>query len=204
MRRPFFDDDTEEDDRPRTFLLRSIRATSFHGRHFTIPMYDSLPPYFDRPLKFDVTWIENLPTTDIPTNSISQIPLVDKYVARGYGDLISDEAANRTVLDWMRYFQQVKPPSSRKKKRLRAKRPEDAVPASQERVVTRSNILLLAGPSGSGKSTLIRVSAARCIVHIVELNASEDAKADRNQILLQGQLDFEPVFWCADPPTACS
>jgi chromosome transmission fidelity protein 18 len=199
MARVFFDDDNEDADRPRTFLLQSVRATSFHGRHLTIPAYDSLPPYFNRPLHFDVTWIENPPPPDIPLDSISDIPLVDKYVAHTYSELVSDEIANRTVLDWMRYFQQSKLTSGRKKKRSRAKRPEEAGTATDP-VVTRSNILLLSGPPGSGKSTLIRVAAARCGFHVIELNASEDARAERNQILLQGQLDFEPVFGARTRP----
>jgi chromosome transmission fidelity protein 18 len=95
----------------------------------------------------------------------------------------------------MRYFEQHKPRSTPRRRRgKRAKRPEDSIHETQEAVVARSHILLLSGPPGCGKSTLVRIAAARCGFHVVELNASEDVKVERNQVLLQNQLDFEPVF----------
>jgi hypothetical protein len=100
-----FDEEMEESDRPRAFLLKSLRATSFHGRQITIPMYDSIPPYFDRWLKFDVTWIDNPTLNDLPNDALWEMPFSEKYLARQYGDLISDEPMNRAVLDWVRYFE---------------------------------------------------------------------------------------------------
>jgi DNA polymerase III delta prime subunit len=90
----------------------------------------------------------------------------------------------------MRHFQHSRAPSGGP-----AKHAKDSVFAvSRDPVVTGSSLLLLAGPPGSGKSTLIRVAASRCGFHVVELNASDDARAERNQLLLQGPLDFAPVF----------
>jgi hypothetical protein len=59
-----FDEETEESDQSGAFLLKSLRVTSFRGRQITILMSDSMPPYFDRRLKFDDTWIENSPRSN--------------------------------------------------------------------------------------------------------------------------------------------
>ncbi|KAH0789388.1 chromosome transmission fidelity protein 18 [Histomonas meleagridis] len=184
-------DDYQEEEPPKrkTYLLNSIRATTFSGKSIIIPKYDSLPPYFERLSHYDVTWVNNPPFDEINIDKISDIPYVDKYYAKSYSDLISHEKVNKQVLNWLRCFQKRTVPKPTKKGRKRRNAKNNDEPS-----VESSHILLLSGPPGCGKSTLIRVVASYCRYHIVEINASDDVKEERNQILLQNGLNFKPVF----------
>ena len=183
-----FDEDFDVPIRPRTTLFKTLHATTASGRQISIPMYDRMPPYFDRPMKFDVQWAPRTPLDDEPISTGPTVPLVDKYVARQYGDLVSDEQSNRRVLDWLRRFSGQKTTKSKHNRRTKINKHGD------EEVVETSHVLMLSGPPGCGKSTLIRIAASLCGFHVCELNASEDVGSDRNQMLLNNQLDFEPVF----------
>lgn len=185
-----FDDIQEEPKaKKKSFLLNSVRVTSFSGKSISVPIYDSLPPYFDRTSHFDVNWIQNTPLKDIKFENISDIPYVDKYAAKSYSDLISNEKVNKQVLNWLRTFQKRKPKDPQNNKKRKNSKQND-----EENTVSNSHIMMISGPAGCGKSTLIRVIANYCNYHIVEINASEDVQEDRNQLLLQNQLDFKPVF----------
>lgn len=185
-----FDDIQEEPKiEKKSFLLNSIRVTSFSGKSVSIPIYDSLPPYFDRISHFDVTWIHNSPLKEIKYDNLSSTPYVDKYTAKSYSDLISNEKVNKQVLNWLRTFQKRKPKDLQNNKKRKNKIQND-----EENSVTNSHIMMISGPPGCGKSTLIRVIANYCNYHIIEINASEDVQDERNQLLLQNQLDFKPVF----------
>lgn len=180
--------DEPDSDPPRGSLLKQMRVTSFSGRDVTIPMFTQMPPYFDRPMRFDVKWVPNVPLENPKADVTTSTPLAEKYAARQYGDLISDEQSNRLVLDWLRNVKSGKSLIQSTKKKWK-KRGEEATAAAE-----LSHILLLAGPPGTGKSTLIRVVAAVCGFHVVEINASEDVSSDRNRLLLNNQIDFKPVF----------
>ncbi|OHS96770.1 ATPase, AAA family protein [Tritrichomonas foetus] len=180
----------------RTHLLNSLRATSFSGRQITVPKYDYMPPYFERTPEYNVTWNENPPLDDIVLKESNAKSFIEKYSAKSYSDLLSDEKANREVLNWLRQFKQPGKKKKEKEFRKRSSRKREAAAAAAEDGKSKkfSHILILSGPSGCGKSTLIRVASEIYHYHIIELNASEDTKNERNQILLQNQLDFEPVF----------
>ena len=188
---PEFDEDFDVPIRPRTTLLKTLRATTASGRQISIPMYDRMPPYFDRPIKFDVHWAPRIPLDDTPLGESTSVPLVDKYTARQYGDLVSDEQSNRRVLDWLRRFKKFRPSKAQKKKHNKQTKLNKY---GDEEAVEASHVLMLSGPPGCGKSTLIRVVASLCGFHVCELNASEDVASEKNQMLLNNQLDFEPVF----------
>lgn len=180
----------------KTYLLNSIKVTSFSGKSITIPKYDIFPPYFPPQKEYHLTWSEppKFDELSIPEDSVKSF--ADKYNAKSYGQLLSDEKANRQVLNWLQKFQENKKfqkiKSSKKKKNK--KNSADEVSAEDGKVMRSSHILIISGPSGCGKSTLVRVVASRCGYHVIELNASEDIKSERNHILLQNTLDFEPVF----------
>lgn len=193
----FQENDISELETRKTYLLNSIRATSFSGQPIKIPKYDVFPPYFDRHQDFDVSWVECLPKTEINIPEGLTKSFVDKYKARSYVDLISDERANREVLNWLRQYKEaplIQKVKESKKKRKNKKQIAAEVAAEDGKGIKSSHILILTGPPGCGKSTLVQIVAALCNYHIVELNASEDIKSDRNQILIQNQVNFEPVF----------
>lgn len=181
----------------KTFLRNLIGVTSFSGKQISIPKYDFFPPYFERPYNFDVSWVESSQEsqTTIPEGNIKSF--IDKYKPKSYVDLISEEKANREVLNWLRQFkssESLRKPKGSKKKRKSRKQEAAETAAEDGKGLRTSHVLILAGPPGSGKSTLVQVIAAHCNYHVIELNASEDMKNERNQILLTNQLDFQPVF----------
>ena len=136
----------------KTYLLNSIRVTSFSGRSVSIPKYDFFPPYFDRHQDFDVTWVQNMPPP--PQESITEVSsksFVEKYQAKSYVDLISDEKANREVLNWLRQFKELaatqKIKSSKKKKKNKKQLAAEAA-AEDGKGLKSSHMLILPGPSG--------------------------------------------------------
>ena len=191
------EDDLFEFQQRRHSYLSSFVATSYSGRQVTLPKYDFMPPYFDRTPEYNVTWSANPPLDESILKDSSTKSFVEKYAAKKYSDLLSDERANREVLNWLRQFKDgsfTKKKADNRKKKNNKKKVAMAAAEDEGKGINTSHILIIAGPPGCGKSTLIRVIARLCDYHIIELNASEDIKNERNQVLLQNQLDFEPVF----------
>lgn len=181
------------------YNVKAIPITTFSGERVSIPKYDCFPKYIERFEKIDMKIPELIPPKPIEEINVSETNLINEYTPKTYTDLISDERTNRQVLEWMRHFQNAK---SERKKPKRTKKLVDLTKNSkfEQPTIQLSHILLLAGPPGSGKTTLIRIIAKHCGFHTVELNASDDASVDRNQMILQNQLNFEPVFGAKTKP----
>lgn len=183
-----------DDDIPpqRSYLLKSMDITTYSGEKISVPKYERFPPYFERFGTFDVKKKEQKPFQELEVKYSDDKPLLSKYTPKTYRELISDESCNKQVMGWLRHFQTMKVEKKSKKSR-RAKKLSE-LKANEEPTVKMSHILLLAGPPGCGKTTLIRVVAAHCGYHTVELNASDDVTVERNQMILQDQIQFKPVF----------
>ncbi|KAJ1798335.1 Chromosome transmission fidelity protein 18 [Coemansia sp. RSA 2399] len=87
---------------------------------------------------------------------------VDKYRARTFLDLVSDERTNRAVMQWLKEWDHC----------VFGRR--SAANAEDKWRRPRQRILLLAGPPGLGKTTLAHVAARQAGYAVVEINASDD------------------------------
>jgi chromosome transmission fidelity protein 18 len=96
----------------------------------------------------------------------------EKYRARKFTDLVGDERTHRSVLRWLKSWDQIVFPGS-KQKQLLSKKHNDQ---NEER--THRKVLLLTGPPGLGKTTLAHVCAKQAGYEVQEINASDERSKD--------------------------
>ncbi|PIA16253.1 P-loop containing nucleoside triphosphate hydrolase protein [Coemansia reversa NRRL 1564] len=98
---------------------------------------------------------------------------VDKYRARSYVDLLSDERTSRAVMQWLKEWDYCVFGRERGTSKAKGTAGQDRWRRPTQRV------LLLAGPAGLGKTTLAHVAARQAGYEVVEINASDDRTSSR-------------------------
>lgn len=100
----------------------------------------------------------------------------EKYRAKKFTDLVGDERTHRSVLKWLKGWDQVVFPHQARpkaKKKFTAGFEEEA-----EREYIHRKVLLLTGPPGLGKTTLAHVCARQAGYEVQEINASDERSKD--------------------------
>lgn len=114
-----------------------------------------------------------LPTP--PAEQLSSKPALlwtEKYRAKKFTDLIGDERTHRSVMHWLKRWDQTVFPGS-----YRPKKPKGNAEQGFEDKAHRK-ILLLTGPPGLGKTTLAHVCAKQAGYEVQEINASDERSRD--------------------------
>lgn len=112
----------------------------------------------------------------------------EKYRARKFTDLVGDERTHRSVLKWLKVWDNVVFPGSVKVKPKRVFGDRDSSFERQHR-----KILLLTGPPGLGKTTLAHVCARQAGYEVLEINASDDRSRDVVKGRIKDALGTENV-----------
>ncbi|KAH9838105.1 chromosome transmission fidelity protein 18-like [Teratosphaeria destructans] len=126
------------------------------------------------------------PPIDLPTppaepgsSRKSSLLWTEKYRARKFTDLIGDERTHRSVMQWLKRWDQIVfPGSHRPAKKIKGPNAE----LEQER--PHRKILLLTGPPGLGKTTLAHVCARQAGYEVQEINASDE----RSGVVVKGRI----------------
>ena len=96
----------------------------------------------------------------------------EKYRAKKFTDLVGDERTHRTVLRWLKAWDPVVFPGSKKVKPTMKTLGETIDERAQRK------IMLLTGPPGLGKTTLAHVCARQAGYEVVEINASDERSSN--------------------------
>lgn len=129
----------------------------------------------------DATHEEGLPkaTIELPTPPAEQptkkpsLLWTEKYRARKFTDLIGDERTHRSVMYWLKRWDEIVYPGTA---RPRPKAKPGAEHAADER--PHRKILMLTGPPGLGKTTLAHVCAKQAGYEVQEINASDERSSN--------------------------
>ncbi|KAI4723165.1 hypothetical protein E4T48_00361 [Aureobasidium sp. EXF-10727] len=96
----------------------------------------------------------------------------EKYRARKFTELVGDDRTHRSVMHWLKRWDEIVFPGSSRKPKHR----KNAEGADQER--PHRKVLLLTGPPGLGKTTLAHVCAKQAGYEVQEINASDERSRD--------------------------
>ncbi|KAK3670378.1 Chromosome transmission fidelity protein 18 [Recurvomyces mirabilis] len=112
------------------------------------------------------------PPAEQTTTKKSSLLWTEKYRARKFTDLIGDERTHRSVMYWLKRWDQIVFPGSY--------RPQKPKKGQTEQIEERplKKILMLTGPPGLGKTTLAHVCAKQAGYEVQEINASDERSSN--------------------------
>lgn len=135
-----------------------------------------------------------LPTVEVPhQNSASTGKSnftqmwTEKYRAKKFTELVGDERTHRSVLRWLKTWDDLVFPGSTRPKQIRVFDERDQFQQQHKK------ILLLTGPPGLGKTTLAHVCAKQAGYEVLEINASDDRSRDVVKGRIKDALGTETV-----------
>lgn len=129
---------------------------------------------------------ESRPGLDAGSKSTKCQMWTEKYRAKKFTELVGDERTHRSILRWLKSWDDLVFPGSSKPKAVR-------LFDDNEQNHQHKKILLLAGPPGLGKTTLAHVCAKQAGYEVLEINASDDRSRDVVKGRIKDALATETV-----------
>ncbi|KAK5045646.1 hypothetical protein LTR84_009015 [Exophiala bonariae] len=135
-----------------------------------------------------------LPTVEVPdqhpalTGKSNYTQMwTEKYRAKKFTELVGDERTHRSVLRWLKSWDDLVFPGSSRPKQIKVFDEKDQFQQQHKK------ILLLTGPPGLGKTTLAHVCAKQAGYEVLEINASDDRSRDIVKGRIKDALGTETV-----------
>ncbi|KAK5304577.1 Chromosome transmission fidelity protein 18 [Exophiala xenobiotica] len=135
----------------------------------------------------DANEMVEIPAPQPLTNAVGHQMWTEKYRAKKFTDLVGDERTHRSVLRWLKSWDDLVFPGHAKPKPTRIYEDKDQVEQQHRK------ILLLTGPPGLGKTTLAHVCAKQAGYEVLEINASDDRSRDVVRGRIKDALGTETV-----------
>jgi chromosome transmission fidelity protein 18 len=117
--------------------------------------------------------IEPLPPVDSDQKTGRTLMWTEKYRARKFTELVGDDRTHRSVMHWLKRWDDIVFPGSSRPKSKHRKNADVAVEERPHR-----KIMLLTGPPGLGKTTLAHVCAKQAGYEVQEINASDERSSN--------------------------
>ncbi|EXJ76906.1 hypothetical protein A1O3_10063 [Capronia epimyces CBS 606.96] len=130
---------------------------------------------------------ESTPAVSASFKAVTHQMWTEKYRAKKFTELVGDERTHRSILRWLKSWDDVVFPGSTKPKGVRVF--DDREQNQQQ----HKKILLLTGPPGLGKTTLAHVCARQAGYEVLEINASDDRSRDVVKGRIKDALATETV-----------
>ncbi|KAL2810257.1 hypothetical protein BJX63DRAFT_322026 [Aspergillus granulosus] len=128
-----------------------------------------------------------VPISDKKSRKFATAMWTERYRARKYTELISDERTNRSILRWLRGWDPIVYPNLARSKQKKGNYNND----EDER--PHRKVMLLCGPPGLGKTTLAHVCARQAGYEVLEINASDERSRDVVKGRIRDALGTENV-----------